>query len=148
MNSTEPFVDIEGFISLFFGDFVLKHSANARERRASLLLPQRIRLERDRLEKVRVDDFESKLNLFARYEVTFPELKSPFPYGSLKSDCTKDEAAVRVDIVVLKKLSALFQGQISAVDKVLVKLIPASVHKIDSVALLTIDNKENMWQRI
>ena len=83
-----------------------------------------------------------------RNQIAFPEFKCPAPHRSLKSDRAENKTPVRLEIIVFKELLATLQREIGAVNKVLMKLVPVGVDVLDAFKILTIDNKQDVRQRI
>ena len=93
-----------------------------------------------------VDDFVSELDLIRRNQIAFPKLESPTFYWSLIRKRAEDEAAVRLEVIVIKKLLAPFKRKVCAIDEVLVKLVALLVHVIDLIPVFAIDHKHQVWQ--
>src|SRR6185437_14350143 len=99
-------------------------------------------------EKRRLNHVRGKLYLIRGNQIAFPEFKRPALQRRLIGDRPEDEAAIWLEIVVLKKLTTAFQREISSIYEVFVESIALRVDVVDLVLVLTIDNEEHVRQRV
>ena len=111
-------------------------------------LPRRIRFESDGREEGLLDHIGGEFDLFGRDCVALPELEGEAFDRRLVSDGAHDEAAVGLQIVVLKKLLAALKRQVSAVDEIFVEAITLRVDVIDFILVAPINNEQHMRQRV
>ena len=88
------------------------------------------------------------MDLIGGNQIAFPEFEGPALDRSLIGERAEDEAAVWLQIVVLKKLAPAFERKISAVDEVFVKAVALLVDVVDLVVVFAIDNKHHVWQSV
>src|ERR1051325_4051611 len=109
VNEPESLRQIQRLVRLLLRDVALKYALHTGERARRFVLSQRIRLERNGSEERLIDHFVSELDLIGWNQIAFPELERPAFDRDLIGERAEDEATIRVDVVVYKKLFAAFE---------------------------------------
>ena len=81
-------------------------------------------------------------------QITFPKFKRPTSDRRLISDSPENESPVGFQIIILEKHLTALERQISAVHKILVKLVEFGVDVINAILVLSIDHEQNMRQSV
>ena len=139
---------VQRLIFLFARDVALQDARESLNRRRVLVLLRRVGLEGYRIEESFLQYVRRQLYLVCRYLVALPELEGVAPDGRLPRERAEDEAAVRVDVVVAPELLAAFEREVRAVDEVLVEAVALRVDVIDFVAVLSVNDEEDVRQRV
>ena len=82
--------------------------------------------------------------MIRRNQIAFPEFKCPALQRRLIGDRPEDEAAIGLEIVVLKKLAAAFQREISSIYEIFVEGITLCVDVVNLVLIFAVDDEEHV----
>ena len=145
-----PLREVERLILLLARDVALRDARRARSMRGRrLLLPHASSACRRRARR-RSCLMTSAVSLIssARMQVALPELERPALDGRLIGERAEDEAAVRLEVVVLEELVAAFEREVGAVDEVFVEAVALRVDVVDFVPVLAVDDEHDVRQRV